>query len=130
MQFDYYLSQNLLLSVLVFARSELIALLVPNLRCKERRIALDILVSGNRLKKPEKEQHLTPSPGSSVAALPPRGFARPGKRSRAHPHCQMASSTQPFGNVLDWKTLGAILSCQFEEKTRPDLRPTGAKKSL
>ena len=53
--------------------------------------------------------HLTPSPGSSVAPLLPRGFARRGKRRRAHPHCQMASSTQPFGNVLDWKTLGAII---------------------
>jgi hypothetical protein len=71
-------------------------------------ISLAILGSGEFKKRPENIHRLTPSPGSSVAALPPRGFARRDRRRGAHPQFQMASSTQPFGNVLDWKTLGEI----------------------
>ena len=74
---------------------------------------------------PEKELHLTPSTISSVAALPPQGFARRGKRSRAHPHCPVASSTQRQANVLYWKTLGAII---FLAKYDVFARRPGAQK--
>ena len=79
--------------------------------------ALAILGSGKSQKSKIIDQHLTPSTISSVAALLPRGFAWPGKRSQAHPHLPMDSSTRPLANVLYWKTLDAIWREEGEENT-------------